>query len=267
MFITRTIVGLLAAGLLLGIVLLHGVYIQAAVVIVALIMEYEMIRTMKASGKIKPIAPVLYAVTLALPVLTYFFSDIGAVYALVGGLLALFICGITCKRYNMESVCYSVFAMFYPQFLMLFLYKMVLVLDVAKSQLMIFTAFAAAVCEDTLAYYIGRLFGRHKLCPEISPKKTIEGAAGGLAGGIIGTVVLALIWGHQGIGIGWYVLLGAVLGTLCQFGDLAASLIKRQFGAKDFGNLLPGHGGLMDRLDSTIFILPVVWLFFHLFGM
>ena len=130
-----------------------------------------------------------------------------------------------------------------------------------------FTAFAAAICEDTLAYYTGRLFGKHKLCPEISPKKTIEGAAGGLIGGIIGTVALALILGHQGIGIGWYVLLGAVLGTLCQFGDLAASLIKRQFGAKDFGNLLPGHGGLMDRLDSTIFILPVVWLFFYLFGM
>ena len=140
--------------------------------------------------------------------------------------------------------------MFYPQFLMLFLYKMVLISNVAKSQLMIFTAFAAAICEDTLAYYIGRLFGKHKLCPEISPKKTIEGAAGGLIGGIVGTVALALILGHQGIGIGWYVLLGAVLGVLCQF-----------------GNLLPGHGGLMDRLDSTIFILPVVWLFFYLFGM
>ena len=57
-------------------------------------------------------------------------------------------------------------------------------------------------------------------------------------------------------------LLGAVLGVLCQFGDLAASMVKRHFGVKDFGHLLPGHGGLMDRLDSTIFILPVVWLFF-----
>ena len=85
---------------------------------------------------------------------------------------------------------------------------------------------------------------------------------GGLAGGIIGTVAIALIFGNRGIHIGWYVLLGAVLGVLCQFGDLAASMVKRHFGVKDFGHLLPGHGGLMDRLDSTIFILPVVWLFF-----
>ena len=264
MFITRTIVGLLAAALLLGVVLLHGAYIQAAVVVMAIIMEYEMIKTIESSGRIKPVKPVLYAVTLALPLLTYFFSDMGAVYALAGGLLALFVCGITCKKYEMDSVAYSVFAMFYPQVLLLFLYKMVLAGDVAKSQLMIFTAFAASVCEDTLAYYIGRLFGKHKLCPIISPKKTIEGAAGGLAGGIIGTVAVALILGHQGVAIGWYVLLGAALGVLCQFGDLAASLVKRHFGVKDFGSLLPGHGGLMDRGDSTIFILPVVWLFFSL---
>lgn len=262
MFITRTIVGLLAAALLLGVVLLHGVYIQVAVVVAALIMEYEMIKTIKAGDKIRPIEPVLYLVSLALPFMFYCFGDTGALYTLVGGLVVLLLCGITCKRYGMESVCYSAFAMLYPQILLLFFYKMVLVEDVAQSQMMIFLAFAAAICEDTLAYYVGRLFGKHKLCPNLSPKKTVEGAAGGLAGGIIGTVAIALIFENRGIHIGWYVLLGAVLGVLCQFGDLAASMVKRHFGVKDFGHLLPGHGGLMDRLDSTIFILPVVWLFF-----
>lgn len=264
MFWKRTVVGLLAAALLLGVVLLHGAYIKTAVVIVALIMEYEMIHTLKAGGKVAPVEPVLYAFTLALPVMFYFFSDIGVLYTLAAGLLALFLCGITCKRYDIRSVCYSVFAMFYPQFLLLFLYKMVLAGDVATSQMMIFLAFAASVCEDTLAYYVGRLFGKHKLCPVISPKKTIEGAVGGFIGGIVGVVAVALILGDCGVCLWWYAALGAVLGVLCQFGDLAASMVKRHFGVKDFGNLMPGHGGLMDRVDSTIFILPVVYLFFSL---
>ena len=124
---------------------------------------------------------------------------------------------------------------------------------------------------DTCAYFAGRAFGRHKLCPKVSPKKTVEGAIGGVLGtmlfGVIITVAYSLIadrteaFTQSNIGVSMYLiiaLLGVVAAVLGIYGDLFASVVKRQCGIKDYGTIFPGHGGILDRFDSVMFIAPFV---------
>ncbi len=133
-----------------------------------------------------------------------------------------------------------------------------------RGALLIACAFLFAYFGDMAAYFTGVFFGRHKMVPRLSPKKTWEGAAGGLLGSVV--VGLLLFAFEQLAGIGrtnlplWgYLLLGLFCGVAEQAGDLTASLIKRFCGIKDYGNLFPGHGGMMDRMDSVLFTTIVIY--------
>ncbi|MCO4761006.1 MAG: phosphatidate cytidylyltransferase [Myxococcales bacterium] len=114
---------------------------------------------------------------------------------------------------------------------------------------------------DTGAYFAGRFLGRHKLYPLVSPKKTIEGSIGGLAASI-GVAYLASLWLIPQLGTVEALSLGAICGMVAQIGDLAESMFKRASGTKDSGTLLPGHGGMLDRLDGVLFAAPIflAWL-------
>ena len=113
----------------------------------------------------------------------------------------------------------------------------------------------SSIC-DMGAYFTGVTIGKHKLCPEISPKKTVEGAIGGIVSSVIFTVVISLLFKKFSIGILLATIPLCILGMI---GDLFASAIKRSVGLKDYGNLIPGHGGIMDRLDSIIMIAPLMF--------
>ena len=123
--------------------------------------------------------------------------------------------------------------------------------------------FAIVMMTDTGAYYTGRAFGRHKLAPRVSPGKTVEGAVGGLATAIIIGPMCKLIFFPE-IPIAHAMALGAAIGILGQIGDLAESLLKRGVGVKDSGNLLPGHGGMLDRVDSLLFCAPLLFYYSRL---
>lgn len=128
--------------------------------------------------------------------------------------------------------------------------------------------FIGAWITDTFAYFIGRAIGKHKLCPLISPKKTVEGSVGGIIFCVISYIVFALIVrNHVAMNVGGFIALMAVSGlfisVISQMGDLLASLIKREKGIKDYGRIFPGHGGVMDRFDS---ILSVSILLFAIFA-
>ncbi len=111
---------------------------------------------------------------------------------------------------------------------------------------------------DSGAYFVGKFYGRKKLAPTISPNKTVEGSVAGLACSIIiGAVLGAALGIPQPHGL----VLGALIGIIGQIGDLAGSAIKREVGVKDFSNLLPGHGGVLDRVDSLLFVAPVVFYY------
>ena len=125
--------------------------------------------------------------------------------------------------------------------------------------LVVLTAFGT----DIMAYFSGFLFGKHKLCPKISPKKTIEGSIGGT----LGSVVLSGLFGYFFAPeiLVHCLIIGVLGGIVSQFGDLTASIFKRKMGIKDYGNLIPGHGGVLDRVDSAIFAIPVCYMIYAMF--
>jgi phosphatidate cytidylyltransferase len=122
---------------------------------------------------------------------------------------------------------------------------------------------------DTFAYFTGKAFGKHKLCPDISPKKTIEGSIGGILANMIIFAGYAYVLRHFfqiDANIIFFGILGALFSAVGQFGDLFASAIKRHFGIKDYGKLFPGHGGVLDRFDSTLAIAVVMLIVYASFG-
>ncbi len=131
--------------------------------------------------------------------------------------------------------------------------------------MLLFTSFVVPLAGDTLAYFIGSRFGKRKLIPAVSPNKSVEGAAAGLFGSVLGALIVYGITAacvEAALPPVWhYVLLGLVGGVAGQMGDLFASLIKRHCGVKDYGKLFPGHGGMMDRIDSVLFMAVLVYIY------
>lgn len=264
----RTLVG---AGIVITIFLLmwlYGWYIKVGVILAALVTQFEIIRSIKNKGIALP-EVILYVYTALLFPAYYFFELPGVFAVMAAGVSALFIAGIlNHEKYPQESIINGIFTMFYPQIYFVFLYMIVCMEDQTLSANLLLTMLANAMVTDTFAYFCGTLMGKHKLCPNISPKKTIEGSLAGILGGILGTLLVMYVLGNTGISLSAMpivILFAAFASVISQFGDLAASLIKRYFGVKDFGNILPGHGGLLDRLDSTLFILPIVYFFFKIY--
>ena len=143
-------------------------------------------------------------------------------------------------------------------------YLVALRLDAGRSWLFftLFTTFGS----DTAAYFVGRTLGRHQLAPSISPKKTWEGAVGGVFGAIIISLLFLLPTPlNLPLNYGQAIILGLLVSIFGQFGDLAESLLKRNMGAKESGRLMPGHGGLLDRMDSIVFAGVVVYLYYIFF--
>ena len=139
--------------------------------------------------------------------------------------------------------------------------------DMADGLFLLVIALCGAWIADIGAYFSGVALGKHKLCPEISPKKTIEGFIGGiLTTGIVYAVAFGVRFGFIVQNVLAAFILGIVCAVIGTVGDLSASMVKRQIGFKDYGNIMPGHGGLMDRFDSVLFVLPTFYAFISVIG-
>ncbi len=134
--------------------------------------------------------------------------------------------------------------------------------DLGPGAWWVLAAFLMVWLCDTAAYFVGSLWGRHRLSRSISPKKSWEGAVAGFLASIGVAVGLVPLLG-LGLSYAWAAALGSIVGVVGQAGDLAESLLKRQAGVKDSGRLIPGHGGMLDRVDSLLFVVPVVYYFLH----
>lgn len=228
---------------------------------------YETFRAIGIEKHIVICAPA-YIMGLAYPVLCYYFAGehhigmilIGAaalfVYMMYTFAVAVFNKGAIKFFEVAEAFCVSSYVIFSFGAISIMRY-----MDSEKGMLYIIIMLVAAWGSDVFAYFTGRLFGRHKLIPEVSPKKTVEGAVGGIicAGGLsmlYGVIVASL----TALTPNYIVLAvcGVLLAAFSQIGDLVASLIKREHGIKDYGNIFPGHGGVMDRFDSILAIATVL---------
>ena len=148
--------------------------------------------------------------------------------------------------------------------------SIVLLRDYDHGQYIYLLVFICPWMTDIFAYFTGYFLGKHKLIPDVSPKKTVEGAIGGVVFCTLALVlygyVLSVAVDGLSINYGAFVWIGIVLSVVSQCGDLVFSLIKRKYGVKDYGNLMPGHGGVLDRFDSVIVAAPFVLMMFDLSG-
>lgn len=170
------------------------------------------------------------------------------------------------SKYNVSDIAATVFGVWYIVFLISFV---ILIRNMNNGFYYVWLIFIGAFATDTFAYFTGYFFGKHKLMPEISPKKTVEGSIGGIIGCavVMGAYGIYLINNGSANGVALYhfVVLGLICGVISQIGDWSASAIKRYVNIKDFGNIMPGHGGALDRFDSILFTAPVVY--FYLTGL
>ncbi|MDO5145784.1 MAG: phosphatidate cytidylyltransferase [Eubacteriales bacterium] len=166
----------------------------------------------------------------------------------------------TFPKYEISHVAITFFSLFYVTVMLSCIYRIRMLED---GGCLIVLVFLSAWGNDTLAYCAGRLFGKHKMSPVLSPKKTVEGAVGGVAGAgllgaIYGCLAVNFIAAQYNLMLVFAVVCAAG-GLISIVGDLGASAIKRNYGIKDYSNLIPGHGGILDRFDSIIFTAPIIY--------
>ncbi len=138
-----------------------------------------------------------------------------------------------------------------------------------KGKFLIAIALLGCISADSFALFSGMLFGKKKLAPQLSPKKTVAGSIGAFAGSIVVLLAVGIVFNLTGfytaIPVYHYAILGLLIGGLAQIGDLSASAMKRYTGIKDFGNLIPGHGGVLDRCDAYLIVVPFVYYYLNVF--
>ncbi len=260
MFKVRLLSGI--ALVLLAVLTLYmgGVITMAAMMIVSLIGVSELLRVYQIEKS--SMAVIVYCGTILYYLMLFFgVGSWGMMFLLV---LMIFLLGayVFCyPKYNANQMMAAFFSVIYVSMMLSYIYQLRILQNGLEYVVLIFIA---AWGTDTFAYCSGILFGKHKMTPQLSPKKTIEGAVGGL----IGAALLGALYGFfistqlrlDFNPIAIFPVICVVGGVLSMIGDLAASAIKRNFDIKDYGTLIPGHGGILDRFDSIIIIAPVVYL-------
>lgn len=258
---TRIVVSMLLLPLLFIVVLaLPKIFTAILFGVLAAIAAYELLIS---TGYMKHIRLASYAMVMAF--LVSLWSHFGAPYA-IGVLGLLVFTGILFAemmlshvklRFEKVALCY-VAGILVP-YLFTSLVRIHSVSGTGRYFIML--PFIVAFMSDTGGYFIGRYFGKYKLAPVISPKKTIEGAVGGIIGAVVGILVYSLVlqfaFNFQ-VNFFYSIIYGLVGSFVGIFGDLCFSVLKRQTGIKDYGNLIPGHGGILDRFDSMMMVAPLM---------
>ena len=257
----RVIFGGIALAFFIPTVLFGGVFFQIVVGLIAMLGVHELLK-MKGlqTETIEGALAMLAALVLTLPLESYLpFLPVGGNF-IAYGLLVLLLMGTTvlAQGYTYDEVVYPIASSFYVGFGFHALIQARMAgVDKVDGILMDI---------GVSSYFIGSQFGKRKLLPRVSPNKTIEGSLGGIACAILVTLLFMIFDRTVAGSYGWItmILFTILFSVAAQFGDLVESAIKRHFGVKDSGHFIPGHGGVLDRFDSLIFVFPLM-LFFGLF--
>ncbi len=261
MFRTRLISGIILVLIALAVIITGGPVLAATLLIISEIGLFELYRALNVlDTKTSPLAIVGYLGTAVYYALIYFGA---AEYTVPLILCTLILCMavyvFTYPRYRSDQVTGAFFGVLYVGVMLGCIYQLRIM---EQGQFLVWLIFLGSWGCDTCAYCAGKLFGKHKMSPKLSPKKSVEGAVGGVAGAaILGAVYGYAVSGQMGGSehILSFALICAAGGLISMVGDLAASAIKRNHDIKDYGTLIPGHGGILDRFDSVIFIAPVIY--------
>ena len=255
MFKTRLLSGIVLVAVALLTIISGGYVLFFTLLGISLIGMQELYKAMKVrtdsfnaleiSGYL---AAVIYYILMMID-----FEKYGMMGVILAFMIFMFVYVFTYPRFNAEQVMPAFFGVVYVAVMLSFIY---LTRNLPDGKFLVWLIFLCSWGCDTCAYCVGMLIGKHKMAPILSPKKSVEGGIGGVAGAALLGVIYAVA--TQGP-MAEYALICAVGALISMVGDLAASAIKRNQGIKDYGKLIPGHGGILDRFDSVIFTAPAMY--------
>lgn len=264
-FLERTVSGIILVAIALVTIILGEDILLVTTGAVSLIGFYELAKVFgmerKLPGMLGYLATTVYYALLRMDLSGYLLLFF-ILYLIV--LLAVYV--FTFPKFHGDEIMAVFFGMFYVVLMLSYIYQ---VRDMEDGKYVVWLIFLCSWGCDTCAYLVGVMFGKHKMAPVLSPKKSVEGGIGGVAGAALLGFIYAYIF-QEHIALEHPLILFpavcAVGGLISQIGDLAASGIKRNHEIKDYGTLIPGHGGILDRFDSVIITAPIIYYFITIFG-
>lgn len=266
MFLTRLISGILLLAFTFVTMFFGGQLLLVTLFMISLLGLYELYKVMKFEDT--PLACVGYlgafAWYLNIDTKPNAILDIKVPELMIFSIVvvaALLVFVVKYPKYSANQLFSTIFGIFYIPVMISFIFKTRE--TIAFGQWLAWMVYVSSWGSDTCAYVVGRLFGKHKLAPDLSPKKSVEGSIGGIIGsaliGVIFGLIMSNFTGKSENLIIIFAVIGGLGSIISQIGDLAASGIKRNYDIKDYGHLIPGHGGILDRYDSIIITAPIVY--------
>lgn len=244
-------------------VFLGGYYLASFTLMVSLIGMHEFYGAIKKKG-VKPFTVIAYASVFIYYVVLMLNKNSNHLDSFIVLLTLIMLCiPVLNTKYNFIDASLSTLGVLYVAIFFSFI---PLINFGFAGQFLVWLVFLTSWSCDTTAYYSGKLFGKTKLCPKVSPKKTIEGSLGGILGSTVAAVAFGYIIQRNFyiMNLTHYAIIGILCGALSQFGDLVASSIKRHVEVKDYSNLIPGHGGILDRFDSILYSAVIIFYYLNI---
>lgn len=265
MFKTRLLSGIVLVALLLLLIIPGGNFTFGFALVISVIGLFELYRVFEIEKSLPGI--IGYIATVCYYALLFVRNEVGIMGELIIGLFVIFLIALLASmvlaypKYSAAQIMAAFFGLIYVAVMLSYIYQTREF--IGNGQYIVWLIFLCSWGCDTCAYCVGKLLGKHKMSPVLSPKKSVEGAIGGVVGAMLLTAIYSYIFMNQmELTIRELVLLSIVSGVgalISMIGDLAASAIKRNYDIKDYGKLIPGHGGIMDRFDSVIITAPIIY--------
>lgn len=255
-FLERTISGIVLVLIALVTIITGGDVLLATVGIISLIGLFELYRVFEIQNTI--VGYIGYAATIGYyALLRTGFEQYIVIELVLCLMLFMAVYVFTFPKYKTQQIMMGLFGLVYVTVMLSYIYQVRIGENGAYA---VWLIFLCSWGSDTCAYLAGVTMGKHKMAPVLSPKKSVEGGIGGVVGAALLGLIYALVVYESGSREIWtYPIICAVGALISMVGDLAASAIKRNHDIKDYGRLIPGHGGIMDRFDSVIFTAPIIW--------
>ncbi|MDO4477966.1 MAG: phosphatidate cytidylyltransferase [Lachnospiraceae bacterium] len=254
MFITRLLSGIILVAIALASITKGGIILAALLLFLSIMGMREFYKAARVTKQLTLMELVSYIGAGAYFAVLYFNLQKFMMMTIVAVFLALMVIYVVSyPNIKNREVTVHFFGFFYVAVMLGFMY---MTRCRFKGAIEVWLIFLSSWGADTCAYCVGMLFGKHKMTPVLSPKKSVEGAIGGVVGAALLAMIYAIIFKQP---IVLYMVIAAIAAVVSIFGDLAASAVKRQYNIKDYGKLIPGHGGVLDRFDSVIFTAPIIY--------